>query len=138
MTLRSILVAAVVAAALVFAASAATAAQPVVEIIALGHWPVRNALGPVRAMLGKYDGRIRVVELDAESEDGERRLNAVGLKGHIPIVVLIDGKHRFQRADGTAVAFVNFPAAASNPMGLNGAWTAADLEAALQERLQQR
>jgi len=137
-TLRSVFIAVVAAAALAFAASAATAAPPVVEIVALGHWPVRNALGPVREMLGKYEGRIRVVELDAESEDGERRLRSVGLKGHIPIVVLIDGRHRFRRADGSAVAFVNFPAAASNPMGLNGAWTAADLEAALQERLQQR
>ena len=113
----------------------AAAAQPVVEVLAMTHWPVQNALKPVREFLAKYDGRIRVVDMDIEGADGVKRLKAVGLKGHIPIVLLIDGKKDFKRADGKTVDFVNFPVAAGNPMNLNGTWSVADFEAALRASL---
>lgn len=140
MSLRKPLFAALAAGALTLVAptlatTPAHAAPPTVEIVAMAHWPVQKALQPLRDLLAKYDGQVRVVEMDAEAADGEKRLKSVGLKGHIPIVVLIDGKNRFTRADGKQVEFVNFPAAAGNPMGLNGSWTAADVEAALAERL---
>jgi hypothetical protein len=113
----------------------ALAAQPSVEVIALAHGPVQNALKPVREVLAKYAGKVRVVEVDAESPDGEKRLKAVGLKGHIPIALLIDGRKAFKRADGKTIEFVNFPVAAGNPLGLNGAWTVADFETALRAAL---
>jgi ABC-type glycerol-3-phosphate transport system substrate-binding protein len=113
----------------------AAAAQPVVEVLAMTHWPVQNALKPVREFLAKYDGRIRVVDMDIEGPDGMKRLKAVGLKGHIPIVLLIDGKKDFKRADGKTVDFVNFPVAAGNPMNLNGTWSVADFETALRASL---
>lgn len=113
------------------AAGPILASQPVVEVIALEHGPVQNALKPVRDVLAKYAGRVRVVELNAESPEGEKRLKAVGLKGHIPIALLIDGSKTYKTAQGKTVEFVNFPAAAGNPMGLNGAWTVADFEEAL-------
>ncbi len=113
----------------------ALAAQPSVEVIALGHWPVQNALKPVREVLAKYTGKVRVTELDAESADGEKRLKAVGLKGHIPIALLVNGSKSFKRPDGKTIEFVNFPAAAGNPLGLNGAWTVADFETALRAAL---
>jgi hypothetical protein len=113
----------------------ARATQPTVEVIAMGHSPVQNALKPVREVLTKYAGKVRVIELDAESPDGEKRLKTVGLKGHIPIALLIDGNKSFKLPDGKSIEFINFPAAAGNPMGLNGAWTVADFEAALRAAL---
>lgn len=135
MLLRKFLSAVLAAGALTLATTPAHAAPPTVEIVAMPHWPVQKALQPLRDLLAKYDGQIRLVEMDAEAADGEKRLKSVGLKGHIPIVVLIDGKNRFRPGDGKEIQFVNFPAAAGNPMGLNGTWTAADVEAALVERL---
>jgi hypothetical protein len=44
---------------------------------------------------------------------------------------LIDGSDRFERADGTVVEFKDFPAKAGNPLGLNGSWTVADFESAI-------
>ena len=110
---------------------AAFAAQPVVEVLAMAHWPVQRALKPVRDLLAKYQGRVSVTDIDIESAEGLKRLKTVGLKGHIPIVLLIDGNKSFKRADGKTIDFVNFPVAAGNPMGLNGAWSVADFEAAL-------
>jgi len=113
----------------------AVAAQPVVEVIAMSHSPVQNALKPVRDFLATYQGRVQVIEIDVESAEGVKRLKAVGLKGHIPIVLLIDGNKSFKRADGKTVEFVNFPVAAGNPMNLNGTWSVADFEAALRATL---
>ena len=130
-TLLPVLAAAFIA----LSACATKAAPPSVEIVSLSHWPVQSALKPVREMLGTFGTRIRVVELNAEAADGEARLASAGLKGHIPLAIFIDGAYRTKRADGTVVEFVSFPAAAGNPMGLNGSWTAEDLEAAVKERL---
>jgi hypothetical protein len=109
----------------------AGAAPPTVEIIALSHWPVQNALKPVRDFLGTVAGRANVVEIDAESPEGEKRIDAVGLKGHIPILLLINGSDQFTRSDGTVVEFKDFPAQADNPLGLNGSWTVADFQTAV-------
>ena len=123
------------AAGIVLSGGYAAAAQPVVEVLAMTHWPVQKALKPVRDLLAKYDGRVRVVDMDIEGADGVKRLKAVGLKGHIPIVLLIDGNKRFKRADSKTVDFVNFPVAADNPLNLNGTWSVADFEAALRASL---
>lgn len=122
-------------AGIVLSGGYAAAAQPVVEVLAMTHWPVQKALKPVRDLLAKYDGRVRVVDMDIEGADGVKRLKAVGLKGHIPIVLLIDGNKSFKRADGKTVDFVNFPVAADNPLNLNGTWSVADFEAALRASL---
>ena len=123
------------AAGIVLSGGYAAAAQPVVEVLAMTHWPVQKALKPVRDLLAKYDGRVRVVDMDIEGADGVKCLKAVGLKGHIPIVLLIDGNKSFKRADGKSVDFVNFPVAAVNPLNLNGTWSVADFEAALRASL---
>ena len=123
------------AAGVALSGSYTSAAQPVVEVLAMAHWPVRNALKPVRDFLATYQGRVRVVDMDIESPEGEKRLKSIGLKGHIPIVLLIDGKKSFKRADGKTVDFVDFPVAADNPMNLNGSWSVADFEAALRASL---
>ena len=123
------------AATLVWQPAGLLAAQPTVEIIALSHWPVRNALKPVRAYLQKLEGNVRVIELDAESPAGEKRIGALGLKGHIPILLVIDGSYRFKRQDGSSVEFKDFPAKATNPLGLNGKWTEADFEAVVEAQL---
>jgi hypothetical protein len=114
-----------------FLERAGAAGAVTVEVLAMTHWPVQNALKPAREVLARYDGRIRVVDLDIESSDGEKRAKSVGVKGHIPLVILINGSRSFKRADGKTIDFVNFPAASGSPMGLNGTWTVADLEAAV-------
>ena len=134
MSRRTVLLASA-AAAIVVSAGQAMAAPPVVEVLAMAHSPVQSALKPVRDLLAKYQGRVRVSEADIESPDGVKRLKAVGLKGHIPIVLLIDGNKSFKRADGKTVDFVNFPVAADNPLNMNGTWSVADFEAALRASL---
>jgi hypothetical protein len=124
-----------IGAAISFLAGPALAAQPTVEIVALPHWPVQSALKPVRAFLGTLGTSVKVVELEAESPEGEKRIKAAGLKGHVPILLLINGSEKFKRPDGTQVEFKDFPAKADNPLGLNGLWSVADFEAAVNAAL---
>jgi len=135
MKTRRRFIAAMAVGVLSLATGAAWAARPTVEIIAMVHPPVQDALKPLRAWLANQSGRLRVVEIDAESPRGEKRLEAVGLKGHVPIAILIDGKYRFQRKDGSEVVFVNFPDVKGSPPGIRGDWVTADVQAALTERM---
>lgn len=111
------------------------AAPPTVEIIAMAHPPVQSALKPLREWLAGQAGKVRVVEIDAESSTGEKRLETIGLKGHVPIAILIDGKTGFQRKNGSAVNFINFPAVKESPAGIRGDWLTEDVQAAVVERL---
>ena len=115
--------------------SVAHAAKPVVEIIAFAHPPVQSALKPLRDWLAAQGTRLKVIEIDMESPAGEKRLHAVGVTGHVPVVVLIDGQHLHKRADGSAVDLVSFPAGPGTPPGVKGTWSAADVEAILKPRL---
>lgn len=113
----------------------ARAAQPVVEVIAFAHPPVQSALKPLRDWLAAQGTRLKVVEIDMETPAGEKRLQAVGVTGHVPVVVLIDGHHQHKRSDGSAVDLVSFPAGPGTPPGVKGTWSAADVEAILKPRL---
>lgn len=135
MKTRRRFIAAMAAGVVSFAAGAAWAAKPTVEIIAMAHPPVQDALGPLRGWLASQGSRLRIVEIDIESSQGEKRLRSVGLDGHVPILILIDGQFRYQRKDGSRVAFVNFPAVKGSPPGITGNWTTADVEAVLTGRI---
>jgi hypothetical protein len=93
------------------------------------------ALAPLREWLAAQGSKLKVVETDVESVQGEKRLAAVGLSGHIPIVILIDGQYRHKRKDGAALEFVNFPAIAGAPPGARGSWTTADVQSVLSQRM---
>jgi len=122
------------ASCLALALDAVSAGPPVVEVIAFAHPPVQSALKPLRDWLARLGSKVRVVEIDMESPEAARRLQAVGLQGHVPIVILIDGQYRHRRADGSTVDFVNFPAAPGSPSGMKGSWSTEDIEVVLKAR----
>ena len=129
--------AAAIANTLILVPGSAFAAPPMVEIVAMPHPPVKMALAPLRTWLATQGGKLKVVETDVESPQGEKRLQSVGLAGHVPIVILIDGQFRQKRKDGAAMEFVNFPAIDGAPVGVRGTWTTADVQAVLTERMKQ-
>lgn len=122
--------------ALAFGASlampaAAQATAPVVEIIAFAHPPVQSALKPLRDWLATQGARLKVVEIDMETPAGKKRLQAVGVTGHVPVVVLIDGQLQHKRTDGSSVDLVSFPAVPGSPAGVKGTWSTDDVKALL-------
>lgn len=124
---RRILVSSASAAALFLSVGAALAAQPVVEIIAFAHPPVQSALKPLRDWLASQGKQVRVVQIDMETPAGEKRAAAVGVTGHVPVLILVDGKYGFARKDGTAIELKSFPAAPN----MKGSWTIDDAKAVI-------
>ena len=135
MKIRRHFLAALAVSALTLTAGHALAAPLTVEILAMPHPPVKMALAPLRDWLAAQGSKLKVVETDVESPQGEKRLAAVGLSGHIPIVILIDGQYRHKRKDGAALEFVNFPAIEGAPSGVRGKWTTADVQGVLTQRM---
>ena len=124
---RRILISSVSAATLHLFMGAAWAAQPAVEIIAFAHPPVQSALKPLRDWLASQGKRTRVVEIDMETPAGEKRATAVGVTGHVPILILVDGKYAFARKDGASIELKSFPAAPN----MKGSWSIDDAKAAI-------
>lgn len=120
---------------LLLASGHVLAAPPTVEILAMPHPPVKMALAELRGWLAAQGAKLKVIETDVESPTGEKRLAAVGLSGHIPVVILIDGQYRIKRKDGSQLDLVNFPAIDGAPPGVRGTWTSADVQAVLKERM---
>ena len=131
MITRRTLLATATAAFLAMNVQASFAGQPVVEVIALPHWPVQAAIKPVFEILKTYGDKIKVIELNSDEAEGKARMKAVGKKGHVPVLILINGMYKYTRPDGKQVEFENFPSDSNSPMGLNGKWAPADIKAAL-------
>jgi hypothetical protein len=110
------------------------AATPVVEIIAFTHPPVVSALKPLRDWFATQGNKIKVFEIDMESAEGQKRLTAAGVKGHTPILILINGQYKHTRTDGSAVELLSFPAGPSSPAGVKGGWSTDDVQALLKAR----
>lgn len=110
----------------------AQAAPVTLEIIAFARPPVQTALKPLRDWLPSQGKRIKVVEIDMESSDAQQRLKSLGLTGHLPIVLVVNGQYRHQRANGSTVEFVSFPALPKAGGGdANKGWTVDDAKATL-------
>ncbi len=116
------------AASLLMSMGAAWATQPIVEIITFSHPPVRSALKPLRDWLVTQGDKARVVEVDMETPAGEKRAASVGVTGHVPILVLVNGRYAFTRKDGSPMVFKSFPAGPGAP-GSKDAWTIEDVKA---------
>lgn len=135
MTVRAFFFAALAAFLGFNVAGMAMAATPKVEIIAMQHPPVRAALAPLRAWLAEQAGKVTVVEIDAESPSGMARLEKSGLRGHIPIVILIDSAYHHTLRTGRTVDLINFPDIQGAPPAVRGQWSTADVQAILAARV---
>ncbi len=129
MITRRTLLATLATTALLQGTSFAYAGNPVqVELIALGHWPVQKSLEPARDLLKTYGNKVVVQEMDAEADDGKAFLARVGLKGHVPLLIVINGAWKFPRPDGSIIEFMSFPSGEANPLGAEGSWSVEDLQ----------
>jgi hypothetical protein len=123
------------AASMLWSSGLVLAATPVIEIIAMPHPPVKAALSQLREWLVAQGNKITVKEIDSESADGIKRMQSVGLSGHIPVLILIDGQYKIKRKDNSTVELVNFPNQPNTPSGARGNWTTADVQVVLAEKV---
>jgi hypothetical protein len=103
-----------------------------VDVIALNHPPLQPVLTELDQILAPYGDRIHVTHYDFDTPDGANFASKMGLSGHIPLVIFIDGKDTFT-LDGRKVTFESFPQGEGTGIVADGAWTMADVDAVLKK-----
>ena len=112
--------------------SMALAAKSVsVEILFMNHGPLQPTLQELKTVFAKYEKKVTVAWHDIDTDDGEKFMAKKGIKGHIPLVVWMDDKTKFQ-LDGKELMFAGFPTG-SGPAFFQGKWTIGDLRKVLDQ-----
>jgi len=118
--------------ALIWLPTAALSAKPVkIEILFMNHGPLQPTLQEIRTLFAQYGKKITASWHDIDSEDGEQFMAKKGIRGHIPLVVWMDDRVKFQ-VDDKDITFAGFPTG-SGPAFFQGKWTIGDLRKVLDQ-----
>ena len=110
----------------------AVAGSPVkVEVLYMNHGPLQSSIEGIKKVLSQYKGKVNVSWYDFDSQKGEEFMAKIGITQHIPLVIWMDEKVKFQ-VDGKDIVFAGFPTG-SGPAFFQGKWTMADLQKALDQ-----
>ena len=106
--------------------------EPVrIEVLYMNHGPLRPTLRELDKLFTGYGDKIAVYRHDFYSEEGERFKAEKEIKGHVPLVLWIDGKSTL-KVNGTLVQFRGFPTG-SGPASFQGKWNMEVLKRALDQ-----
>jgi hypothetical protein len=102
-----------------------------VEVLYMNHGPLQSSLEQIKQIFSKYGNKINVFWYDFESKEGEQFMAKKGVRQHIPLVIWMNDKVRFQ-VGGREIIFAGFPTG-SGPIFFQGKWTMDDLRQALNQ-----
>jgi hypothetical protein len=112
--------------------SVGLSAKPVrIDILYMNHGPLLPTLQEIKTLFEKYGKKIAVSWHDLDTDDGVQFMAKKGIRGHIPLVIWMDDKVKFQ-VDGREMVFAGFPTG-SGPYFFQGKWTLGDLGKALDQ-----
>ena len=108
------------------------AAQEVkVEVLYMNHGPLLDSLEQIKKVFSQYRSKITVSWHDFETKEGEHFMAKKGITQHLPLVIWMDNKVKFQ-VGGKEIIFAGFPTG-SGPAAFMGKWTMDDLRQALNQ-----
>ena len=102
-----------------------------VEVLYMNHGPLLGTLKEIKTIFTQYGNKIAVSWYDVETDEGQKFMAQKGIRGHIPLVVWMDNKVKFQM-DGKEIIFAGFPTG-SGPLFFQGKWNMEDLKKALNQ-----
>jgi len=106
------------------------AANPLrVDVLFMDHGPMQPTLKQMRATFADFGDSLRVSWHDAESQAGAGFMAKMGVKGHVPLQIWLNGKDTVAVGD-KPIRFVGFPTGAG-PAFFQGKWTMDDLRQAI-------
>ncbi|MEL7639686.1 MAG: hypothetical protein AAGU21_08590 [Solidesulfovibrio sp.] len=114
----------------------AHAASVKVEILFMNHGPMQPVIKQIKDVLRQFPDAVQVFWHDVETADGADFMKRMGIKGHIPLMIFVDGSTT-QEVGGKSINFTGFPNGAG-PFMFQGAWGMQDLEAVLQSKTGKR
>jgi len=130
--MKKIILSCLVVLVLFFVPFALFAAKEVkVEVLYMNHGPLLDSLEQVKKVFSQYGDKITVSWYDFETKEGEQFMAKKGVTQHIPLVIWMDDKVKFQ-IDGKDIIFAGFPTG-SGPLFFQGKWKIEDLKKALNQ-----
>jgi hypothetical protein len=102
-----------------------------IDVLYMNHGPLQATLQDLKTLFAHYGKKITVVWHDVDTQDGEQFMAQKGIRGHIPLVVWMDDKVKFQ-VDGKEIIFAGFPTG-SGPQFFQGKWKIEDLKKTLNQ-----
>lgn len=121
----------------VLCGTTAYAANPIkVDVLYMNHGPLMDTLHKMKALFSGYGPKLVLSWHDFETPEGKRFMAIKGIKGHVPLMIWIDGKSKWM-VGGKPVEFSGFPTG-SGPAFFRGKWTLDDLKAALNQAAAKR
>jgi hypothetical protein len=97
-----------------------------VDIIFMNHGPMQPVVKAVKEILARHGGTASPTWYDFDEPSGQDFMRQKGIKGHIPLLILIDGSSIAQ-VQGRPVTFAGFPGG-HGPYQFQGKWTLDDLD----------
>jgi hypothetical protein len=107
--------------------SVTRSAVPVkLEIIYMNHGPMQPTIRNLKELFDEYHGKVITLWFDADSSSGKDFMKEKKIQGHIPLLILVNGKKSFS-INGKDITFQGFPTGASPFKKVEGNWAIADL-----------
>ncbi len=97
------------------------------DILYLNHGPLRPTIRKLHALIDQYPGKVQTHWLDADKSDGRAFEKEHGIHGHVPLLILVDGRKDFV-VSGKSVVFEGFPSGSGPFKEVEGNWSLADLQ----------
>ncbi len=108
------------------------AAEVKVEILYMNHGPMQPTLRDLRALLSRFQDKVSVQWFDVDQAAGKSFMEAKKIRGHVPLLVLVNGEKLF-KANGREVTLQGFPTGAGPFSSVEGNWAVTDLQAILHQ-----
>ncbi len=109
-------------------------AAPVqVEILFMNHGPMQPTIRNIKKVLSEFEGNITTQWFDANMDSGHDFMKDKKIKGHVPMLILINNEKSFQ-VNGSDVTFQGFPTGGSPFKSVEGNWAIKDLQQVLTDK----
>jgi uncharacterized protein YodC (DUF2158 family) len=105
----------------------AAAETVTVEVLYMNHGPLRPTIRDLQELFARYKGKLNARWYDEEQKEGKAFEEDKGVHGHVPLLLLINGKKEFSVA-GKTVIFEGFPSGSGPFKEVQGNWSLADLQ----------
>ncbi len=103
------------------------AARVRVDILYMNHGPMRPTVTKIKKLLAGYGAMVQASWYDFESLAGEAYMKREGIKGHVPMLIKINGQSDFGLGN-REVQLRGFPSGAAPFKTVEGNWSLEDLQ----------
>lgn len=110
------------------AAAPAAQARPAVklDILFMNHGPMQPVIKSIKKILARHASTASAAWYDFETASGRDFMRQKGLRGHIPLLIFLNGSPTWQ-IQGRKITFVGFPNG-YGPYQFRGQWSLEDLD----------